>query len=56
MSLACAHLRYAGSPSVKDELEALAPHLNFVSISSFDRSSLEQSIHHCAKKVSAFST
>eukprot|EP00802_Teleaulax_amphioxeia_P004182 Tamp_04186.p1 GENE.Tamp_04186~~Tamp_04186.p1 ORF type:complete len:1115 (-),score=162.00 Tamp_04186:44-2914(-) len=38
------------SPSVKDELEALAPHLNFVSISSFDRSSLEQSIHHCAKK------
>ena len=38
------------SPSVKGELEALAPQLNFVSISSFDRSSLERSIHHCAQK------
>jgi hypothetical protein len=38
------------SPDVKEELEALAPHLTFISISSFNRSSLEESIHLCARK------
>ena len=38
------------SPAVKEELESLAPHLTFVSIDSFNRSSLEASIMHCSNK------
>ena len=38
------------SPSVKEELEAMAPHLRFVSISSLDRAKLEASIYQCSSK------